>query len=115
MGTMKDACKESFMGANPRLVQGIYKSTIQTPMDYYGNVCDILKKRKANITDNDYQDLTGLYVIIAELPICESFGFYNEVMKVTSGRIVPHLEFDCWQILDEDPLYVPTTKEVSLF
>jgi hypothetical protein len=65
MGTMKEACKETFLGGNPRIVQGMYKCTIYSPMEYYGNVCDVLKRRRGNIVDNDYQDLTSLYIIIA--------------------------------------------------
>jgi translation elongation factor EF-G len=65
MGTMKEACKETFLGGNPRIVQGMYKCTIYSPMEYYGNVCDVIKRRRGNIVDNDYQDLTSLYIIIA--------------------------------------------------
>jgi len=111
IGTMKEACKETFLGGNPRIVQGMYKCTIYSPMEYYGNVCDVLKRRRGNIIDNDYQDLTSLYIIIAELPVVESFGFYNEVMRLTSGRVTPHIEFDSWQVLEIDPFYVSTTKE----
>lgn len=113
MGAMKEACKETFLGGNPRIVQGMYKCTIYSPMEYYGNVCDVLKRRRGNIVDNDYQDLTSLYIIIAELPVVESFGFYNEVMRLTSGRVTPHIEFDSWQVLEIDPFYVPETKEVN--
>merc|ERR1719152_245427 len=80
-------------------------------MNHYGNVCEVFNRRKAKIIDNDYQDLTSLYILRAELPVCESFGFYNEVMTMTSGRIVPHVEFNSWKIIEEDPFFVPRTQE----
>lgn len=80
-------------------------------MDYYGSVCEVLNRRRANIIDNDFQDLTALYIIISELPVCESFGFYKEIMASTSGRIGPHIEFAGWKIIEEDPFFIPVTKE----
>lgn len=34
-------------------------------------------------------------------------------MRLTSGRVTPHIEFDSWQVLEIDPFYVPETKEVK--
>ena len=111
LGVMKEACKETFLGGNPRLVEGYYKCTIYTPLDCFGKVNDVLSKKRGKIIENDYQELTDLYVIISIIPICESYGFANQMRTETSGRITPHIEFYNWAILEEDPFYVPVTKE----
>jgi ribosome assembly protein 1 len=49
----------------------------------------------------------------AHIPVAESFGFVNEVRNKSSGLANPMLEFSHWQMLEEDPFYIPTTKEVS--
>jgi translation elongation factor EF-G len=38
MGAMKDACKESFLGANPRIVEGVFKCEVLADSKQYGKI-----------------------------------------------------------------------------
>lgn len=40
-----------------------------------------------------------------------SFGFSDEIRKRTSGLAVPQLKFEGFEILDEDPFWVPRTED----
>ena len=51
MSIMKLACLESFLGANPRLVEGVFKCEIISDSNSYGNIYSVLNKRKATIID----------------------------------------------------------------
>jgi translation elongation factor EF-G len=57
-----------------------------------------LNKRRAVIIDEELNENSNLYIIKAHLPLIESFGFYKEIMKNTSGRISSQLIFDTWKI-----------------
>lgn len=113
LSTMNHVCNKSFLGAEPRLVQGVFEVTIYCEEHIYGKACDVLNKRKSKILESDYQDLTNLFITRALLPIHESFGFYQEMMSSTQGRVTPQLSFHSWSQIDEDPFYEPQTEDVS--
>jgi len=43
--------------------------------------------------------------------VAESFGFSDEIRKRTSGAAAPQLVFEGFEMLDEDPYWVPFTEE----
>ena len=43
--------------------------------------------------------------------MAESFGFSDEIRKRTSGAASPQLIFQGFEMLDEDPFWVPFTEE----
>ena len=45
------------------------------------------------------------------LPVASSFGFSDEIRKRTSGAASPQLVFQGFEMLDEDPFWVPSTEE----
>ena len=83
----KDLCLKAFMGCEPRLVQGLYLCTLNTDQQYYGKSYDVLNKRKSVIIEEYLQENSNIYIIKALLPVQESFGFYQEIYNLTSGRI----------------------------
>ena len=54
---------------------------------------------------------TSFFTITATLPVAESFGFSEEIRKRTSGAASPQLSFSGYEMLDEDPFWVPFTEE----
>ena len=114
LSIMKEACLDSFMGAEPRLVQGLFLVTLFCEYEMYGKTCEVINKRRAQILDTNYQDLTNMFIVTAHLPIQESFGFHEEMMINTSGRVIPQLTFHSWEMIEEDPFYEPKTFNVRL-
>ena len=45
------------------------------------------------------------------MPVAESFGFADELFTNSSGAAHGQLAFSHWEILDQDPDFVPTTLE----
>eukprot|EP00560_Eucampia_antarctica_P000534 CAMPEP_0197834672 /NCGR_PEP_ID=MMETSP1437-20131217/23278_1 /TAXON_ID=49252 ORGANISM="Eucampia antarctica, Strain CCMP1452" /NCGR_SAMPLE_ID=MMETSP1437 /ASSEMBLY_ACC=CAM_ASM_001096 /LENGTH=115 /DNA_ID=CAMNT_0043439553 /DNA_START=64 /DNA_END=411 /DNA_ORIENTATION=- len=57
-------------------------------------------------------DGTDLLLIAATIPQVESFGFAPELLKKSSGEVTaPELVFSHWDMLDEDPFWIPTSLE----
>lgn len=54
---------------------------------------------------------TPFFTIVSLLPVAESFGFADEIRKRTSGAASPQLIFQGFEILDEDPFWVPFTED----
>ncbi len=54
---------------------------------------------------------TNDFTILALLPVVESFGFSDEIRQRTSGFAAPQLVFEGFEMLDQDPFWVPTTEE----
>jgi ribosome assembly protein 1 len=54
---------------------------------------------------------TPFFTILSLLPVVESFGFSDEIRKKTSGAASPQLLFAGFEVLDEDPFWVPFTED----
>lgn len=54
---------------------------------------------------------TLLFSIKAKIPVIEAFGFSEEFRKKTSGAAIPQLVFNGYEIINEDPFWVPKTEE----
>ena len=108
---MKDSCFECFLGAQPRIVEGMYMCYVQTQQENYGKSFEVLNKKRARILEEELQESSNIFLIKAYLPVCESLDFYNQMQDNTSGRINSQLLFDTWKILEIDPFYIPQTIE----
>ncbi|KAI9497888.1 P-loop containing nucleoside triphosphate hydrolase protein [Zychaea mexicana] len=111
ISAMKEACRQGFLDWSPRLFLAMYKCDIQASAEVLGRVYGVISKRKGKIVSEDLKDGTPFWQIHALLPVIESFGFSDEIRKRTSGAASPQLVFSGFEMLDEDPFWVPTTEE----
>jgi ribosome assembly protein 1 len=108
---LKDSIKQGFLHWSPRLMLAMYSCEIQTDPKYLGSANEVISRRKGKILAEDVKDGTMLFTISAILPIIESFGFVEEIRTNTSGVAQPQLLFHGYEVLDEDPFWVPSTEE----
>lgn len=114
MSAMKEACSESFLGAMPRLVEGVYRCDLMTDSQFYGKSFEVLNKRRATILAESLNENSNIFHIIAQLSVQESFGFYSELLDKTAGRVNAQLSFDTWKVIEVDPFFIPQTEQVFL-
>ncbi|KAG1172934.1 hypothetical protein G6F70_008491 [Rhizopus microsporus] len=107
----KEACRQGFLDWSPRLLLAMYTCDIQATAEVLGRVYGVISRRKGRIISEDLKDGTHFWQIHALLPVVESFGFSDEIRKRTSGAASPQLVFSGFEMLDEDPFWVPTTEE----
>jgi len=50
---MKEACLESFLGANPRLVESVLKCEVLADTNQCGKIYQVLNRRKATIINEE--------------------------------------------------------------
>ncbi|KAG4303808.1 hypothetical protein PORY_002788 [Pneumocystis oryctolagi] len=111
ISSFKDGVKQGFLDWFPRLMLSMYTCNIQAPSNVLGKIHAIISKRRGRILSEESKGI--LYSIKALLPVVESFGFSEDIRKKTSGTANPQLIFNGFQILDQDPFWIPTIKELE--
>ncbi|KAI8874030.1 translation elongation factor 2 [Ramicandelaber brevisporus] len=107
----KEALHLAFMQWSPRLMLATYSCDIQASSDVLGKVYAVIARRKGRILSEELREGTPYFEIKSAIPVIESFGFADEMRKKTSGQASPQLIFRGFEMLDEDPFWVPHTEE----
>jgi len=112
ISTMKDATRLAFQAADMRLLEANYECEVQVSSEALGKVYAVLSKRRAKIVKEGMKEGTPIFSIQAKLPVVESFGFSDQLLKQTSGAANAQLIFENdWAALEQDPYYTPKTEE----
>eukprot|EP00727_Mastigamoeba_balamuthi_P009892 m51a1_g5525 hypothetical protein (1034) ;mRNA; f:428118-431927 len=112
IGTMRSGCHAAFEEGPVRIMEPVYRCEVQVSSDMLGKMYTVLHRRRAKVMSEEMCDgNSSLFSIASHLPVTESFGFAEEIMKKTSGSACPQLEFDRYVLIDQDPYFVPTTAE----
>jgi len=95
-----------------RVVEPVYACNLQCDQSQLGSLYGVLSKRRGEVTREDIIEGTSLFLLSATLPVSESFGFAQELLKKTSGSgTAPRLVFSHWVTHTDDPFWKPTTAE----
>lgn len=76
-----------------------------------GRVYGVITRRRGRIVSESLKEGTPFFTILSVLPVAESFGFSEDIRKRTSGAASPQLVFQGFEMLDEDPFWVPFTED----
>ncbi|EMI55193.1 Translation elongation factor EFG/EF2 [Rhodopirellula sallentina SM41] len=76
--------REYFKQASPKLLEPIMKVEIETPEDFQGTVTGDVIRRRGVMLSNDTNE--GMTVIIAEVPLAETFGYATDLRSMTQGQ-----------------------------
>ncbi|PSR78442.1 P-loop containing nucleoside triphosphate hydrolase protein [Coniella lustricola] len=109
--TVQQCIHKGFLDWSPRLMLAMYSCEIQASTEVLGRVYDVLTRRRGHVLSEAMKEGTPFFTIQSVVPVAESFGFADEMRKRTSGAAQPQLIFAGFEILDEDPLWVPFTEE----
>ncbi|MEX2240859.1 MAG: elongation factor G [Burkholderiales bacterium] len=85
------AFKDGMRAANPVLLEPIMAVEVETPPDFMGNVVGDLSSRRGII--QGMEDVIGVKVIKAEVPLGEMFGYSTSLRSATQGRATYTMEF----------------------
>jgi ribosome assembly protein 1 len=109
--TFQSLLRSAFLDWSPRIMLAMYSVEIQASTEVLGRVYDVLTRRRGRVIAETMKEGTPFFTIQALLPVAESFGFADEMRKRTSGAAQPQLIFAGFEILDEDPFWVPFTED----
>jgi len=85
------AFKDGMRKASPVLLEPMMAVEVETPPDFMGNVVGDLSSRRGMI--QGMEDVAGLKVIKAEVPLAEMFGYSTALRSATQGRATYTMEF----------------------
>ncbi|KAJ7043924.1 P-loop containing nucleoside triphosphate hydrolase protein [Mycena alexandri] len=111
MSAVRDACRNGLLDWSPRLMLAMYSCDIQASTDVLGKVYGVVARRRGRIVAEEMKEGTSFFMVSALLPVVESFGIADDIRKRTSGAASPQLIFNGYELLDQDPFWVPTTEE----
>ncbi|KAL9598826.1 MAG: hypothetical protein Q9219_004245 [cf. Caloplaca sp. 3 TL-2023] len=109
--TVRDSIRQGFLDWSPRLLLAMYSCEIQASTEVLGRVYGVITRRRGRIISESMKEGTPFFTILSVLPVAESFGFSEEIRKRTSGAASPQLVFQGFEMLDEDPFWVPFTED----
>ncbi|KAI9715304.1 MAG: Cytoplasmic GTPase/eEF2-like protein (ribosomal biogenesis) [Chrysothrix sp. TS-e1954] len=109
--TARESINQGFLEWSPRLFLAMYSCEIQASTEVLGRVYGVITRRRGHILSESMNEGTPFFTIVASLPVAESFGFSDDIRKRTSGAASPQLIFSGYEMLDEDPFWVPFTEE----
>ena len=109
--TVRESIRQGFLDWSTRLMLAMYSCEIQASTEVLGRVYGVLTRRRGRILSESLKEGTPFFTILSLLPVAESFGFSDEIRKRTSGAASPQLIFQGFEMLDQDPFWVPFTEE----
>jgi elongation factor G len=85
------AFKDGMRQANPALLEPMMAVEVETPEEFMGNVMGDLSSRRGILHGMD--DVAGVKVIKAEVPLSEMFGYSTTLRSLSQGRATYTMEF----------------------
>ncbi len=85
------AFKDGMRAASPVLLEPMMAVEVETPEEFMGNVMGDLSSRRGILQGMD--DVVGVKVIKAEVPLSEMFGYSTTLRSLSQGRATYTMEF----------------------
>ncbi|KAK8955479.1 hypothetical protein KSP40_PGU015574 [Platanthera guangdongensis] len=111
MAAVKESCRAAVLQNNPRLAEAMYFCELNTPGDFLKKTYGVLSRRRSRVLREEMHESSPLFAVHAYVPVAESFGFADELIKSTGAAASALLVLSHWEVLDEDPFFVPRTEE----
>jgi ribosome assembly protein 1 len=108
MASIKQICRRAFLAADPRIVEGMYKCSLQATQDTYGIVYTLIDKYRGQVINEDCTD-DETYILDILVPLVESSNFTMALTTRCQGMTYPQLVFHGFEINNEDPFFIPIT------
>ncbi len=112
VAALRTGIRTALLTRPARLMEGHLKLTLHSSLSGLGPLYEVLSRRRGKVLSDTMVEGTDLISIEATLPQSESFGLTGELMKKSSGEVTaPELVFSHWEMLEEDPFWIPTSLE----
>lgn len=89
--TARECFRENFNRMKPVLLEPIMKIEIECPEEFQGSVVGQISSKRGMIAETETAN--GVTVIIADVPLAETFGYSNELRSQTQGQGTFSMEF----------------------
>jgi elongation factor G len=87
--------KEALRKAGPVVLEPIMKVEIRCPEEFFGAVVGDINSRRGVIIGTD--QVGNTQIVIAHVPLAETFGYSTDLRSLTQGRASHSMEFDHYE------------------
>jgi elongation factor G len=88
----RKAFRAAMQQAKPALLEPVMKVSVETPIDFAGDLMSDFNGRRGRISGMDIKG--NLQTINAQVPMSEMLNYQNDLISMTQGRASFHMEFD---------------------
>ena len=96
----RNAFKEAFRNAGPKIMEPIYNVEVLTPTDYMGSVMSDLQNRRAMIMG--MESAKGFDKLVARVPLAELYRYSTTLSSLTSGAATYTMKFESYEQVPSD-------------
>ena len=96
----RNAFKEAFRNAGPKIMEPIYSVEVLTPSEYMGSVMSDLQNRRAMIMGMDSDK--GFDRLQARVPLAELYRYSTTLSSLTSGAATYTMRFESYEQVPSD-------------
>ena len=96
----RNAFKEAFRNAGPKIMEPIYNVEVLTPTEYMGSVMSDLQNRRAMIMGMESDK--GFDKLNARVPLAELYRYSTTLSSLTSGAATYTMKFDSYEQVPSD-------------
>ena len=96
----RNAFKEAFRNAGPKIMEPIYDVEVLTPSDYMGSVMSDLQNRRAMIMGMESDK--GFDRLLARVPLAELYRYSTTLSSLTSGAATYSMKFASYEQVPSD-------------
>ena len=104
--TARRVCYSAFLMASPRIMEPMLVTEIMCPMDCISAIYTILARRRGHVNSELPKPGTPFYIINANIPALDSFGFETDLRTHTAGQAFCLSWFDHWVIIQSFNSYI---------
>jgi elongation factor G len=95
----KYSCNEAYENATPTILEPIMDVEVTVPSEFQGSLMAQLVKRRGSITNT--MTRPGLFIMNADVPLSEMFGYATELRGSTQGLGEFSMEYRMHKPVDE--------------
>jgi len=96
----RNAFKEAFRNAGPKILEPIYNVEVMTPSEYQGSVMSDLQNRRGMLGDMGADK--GFAILKARVPLAELYRYSTTLSSITQGSATFTMEFADYQPVPGD-------------
>ncbi|KAL0212254.1 hypothetical protein RCL1_005880 [Eukaryota sp. TZLM3-RCL] len=98
------ACHGALLTASPRLMEPYYKCEFISTQDGLRAVQRVLEQRRGHLLASAPQPGTRLTIVLAMVPVIDSFGLETDVRLHSKGQVMVQSFFSSFELMDGDVL-----------
>jgi elongation factor 2 len=102
---VREGVKDAFKESKPTMLEPVQEIRIDAPNQFLGNISKLIGQRRGQLVDSQFEGEE--LIVLAKIPVAESFGFTGDLRSVTEGRGV-------WSLMNSQFEKLPSSLQAGV-